>query len=193
MVQCGEQVRVTSAPPSHREGAHEGHHLCGAGGSRDPRTRHLTTWYIQPDGTGDLPTIEAAFSIAAYGDSVVVASGIYDEHDLWIPGGVLLLSETQVPSTAPIDAGGLGRCLSASASGAIVRGVTLRNGTHAVEGGLGLMDAGSVSFHSCVFVDGAAPIGGAFSVVRNGGASFYDCRFESNEATWGARSIWRPR
>ena len=51
-----------------------------------PAPAASSTWYIKPDGTGDVPTIQAAFSIAAHGDTVLLAAGTYHEYDLWIPG-----------------------------------------------------------------------------------------------------------
>jgi hypothetical protein len=57
----------------------------GAGGLKgdDPATAAAVTnrnWYIRPDGTGDMPTIDDALRHAIPGDTVFAAGGHYHEH-----------------------------------------------------------------------------------------------------------------
>src|SRR5262245_33082238 len=48
------------------------------------------TWYITPDGSGDAPTIAAGLDSAATGDDVLLAPGVFFEHNLNLPQGILL-------------------------------------------------------------------------------------------------------
>jgi hypothetical protein len=58
---------------------------------------------VKPDGTGDAPTIQAAFDSSSTGDSVLVAPGIFQEHDILTRPYVSLHSEFG-PDSTTIDA-----------------------------------------------------------------------------------------
>ena len=58
---------------------------------------------------GGHPTIAAAIQAAAPGDTVLVASGTYLEHDIHLASGVAVLGETGDPRDVTIDAEGKGR------------------------------------------------------------------------------------
>jgi len=45
----------------------------------NPSPASSRTWKIQPDGSGDAPTIQAGIDSAAVGDTVSVLSGTYFE------------------------------------------------------------------------------------------------------------------
>ena len=99
------------------------------------------TWYIKPDGTGDLPTIADALAAADAGDEIILAPGTFHEYDLRIASKVDIRGEVEDPALTVVDAGGLGRCFDASglggASGALqMTGITLANGSHDTRGGL---------------------------------------------------------
>ena len=58
-----------------------------------PSPTSARTWHITPDGTGDAPTIAAAFAMAAFGDEISLGSGTYYEHDILMKSSVDLYGE----------------------------------------------------------------------------------------------------
>jgi len=95
------------------------------------------TWYIQADGGGDAPTIQAGHDSAAMGDSLLVSPGQYDENLIF--GKSLTLVSSDGPEATVIDGMGVGRVLTimpGPGSGLLVAGFTLRNGRAPSENGL---------------------------------------------------------
>ena len=84
----------------------------------EPGVGHATVIHVLPDGSGDAPTIAAAFTIAALGDTVSLGPGTYFEFDLVVPG-VTLLSDTGDPATTTIDAGGQSSAPMSHSTGSI--------------------------------------------------------------------------
>ncbi|MEZ5063569.1 MAG: hypothetical protein R3B81_02490 [bacterium] len=150
-----------------------------------PSPALATLIHVLPDGTGDVATIADALSIAVAGDSVSLGPGTYFEHDLSIPHGIALLSDTGDPATTIIDAAGLGRCLTSSVAlfPTIVQGITLQGGTSDTQGGLVFYDNAAVALLSCHLRGGSAPRGGAVASIGTRHFDLVDCVLEGNEAT----------
>ncbi|MFH1312115.1 MAG: right-handed parallel beta-helix repeat-containing protein [Candidatus Eisenbacteria bacterium] len=88
------------------------------------------SWYVLPDSTGDAPTIPAGLDSASYGDTVLVAPGIYQTFDdpetkIYAKDGVWLLSEGGPDVTVIEMCGATGitffTCEGARASGFWIR------------------------------------------------------------------------
>ncbi|UCG51786.1 MAG: right-handed parallel beta-helix repeat-containing protein [Candidatus Latescibacterota bacterium] len=96
------------------------------------------TWYVNPDGTGDAPTIQDAFDLGVSGDTILLANGTFrgdGNRDIDHHGkSVVLRSEAQDPRKCIID------CEGSEADprrgfyfhfdegpGAILEGVTIKN------------------------------------------------------------------
>jgi len=60
------------------------------------------TWYVQPDGSGDAPTIAAAVDSCAPGDSVFIFDGVYDETQIILDKPMLITGES---TRAIVDGG----------------------------------------------------------------------------------------
>jgi hypothetical protein len=70
-------------------------------------------WYVSADGTGDAPTIQAAFDSSAAGDLVLVGPGTFYEHDIVSKPFVSLHSELGAAETTIDAAGGYDGILGA--------------------------------------------------------------------------------
>jgi len=129
------------------------------------------TWYVKPDGTGDVPTIQAAVDTVAPGDTVLLASGTYTgtgNHDIVVPDKELVIvSETGDPDDCVIDCQGYldnnrrAFSLGYSPSSRVIRGITIRNGIKDLGGGI-----------HC-----------------DGDLTMKDCILESNTGTWRGGAI----
>ena len=151
-----------------------------------PRPLLATTFHVP----SQYPTIQSGVDAASPGDSVLVACGIYYEHDILMKSGIVLLSEsgTTDSSCVTIDAQRLGRvfyCLDVDQTTTIER--------FTITGGLAGDGAGLVCYNSspilvgCTFTCNEALNWGA-------GVACYDycsptvksCTFFDNQAPHGA-------
>jgi predicted outer membrane repeat protein len=150
------------------------------------------TWYVKPDGTGDVPSIQAAVDTVAPGDTVLLASGTYTgtgNYDIVVPNqDLLLISETGAPADCIIDCQGYldnnrrGFRFDSGFSTRVVRGITIRNGVKWPGGGVNC--EGSLTMRDCVFESNTSAYGGgaiAFSTF-GGWTNLKNCVFVSNEA-----------
>ena len=164
-----------------------------------------TTWYVRPDGTGDLPTIQAAVDTLAPGDTLLLASGVFTGDgniNIAVPAkAFLMMSETADPEDCIIDCEGhlgsprRGFNFGWVPFGIVINGVTVRNG-HADEGGA-VSCNGSPTFVNCIFESNRSDyLGGAVSCVYGiDEPVFRNCVFRSNEGSlWGGaiyiEGIW---
>ena len=84
----------------------------------------------------EYPTIQEGIDAANPGDTVLVASGVYNESNITMRNGVYLLSE-EGPETTIIDCGGgEGIEITGCDSLTVVDGFTIRNGGRAKGGGI---------------------------------------------------------
>lgn len=92
------------------------------------------TWYITPDGTGDAVSIQHAIDVAAPGDTVLVADGLFtglESRNLHFNGKILVLRSEHGPDSTILDAEGIGRCIlfqNGETRNLRVEGITFRGG-----------------------------------------------------------------
>ena len=130
------------------------------------------------------PTIQAAINASANGDTIIVASGTYNELIRFFGKAVTLRSESG-PATTIIDGGQLGTTVkfaNAETAATVLEGFTIRNGRAAVGGGM-YINSASPTIRDCVFVANTALDRGAGAAVVNGRPSFTGCTFDANTAT----------
>ncbi len=95
-------------------------------GAVGDRCHTKTTWYIKADGSGDEPTIAAAVSRAAPGDTVLLAAGIYTGTGNWdisFGGKNLVVRSQSGAASTIVDCG--------AASGQVHYGFSYENGEDA--------------------------------------------------------------
>lgn len=159
------------------------------------------TWYVKPDGTGDVPTIQVAVdSAAAEGDTVLLADGTFAEEGNreidCFDKALAIVSESGNPELCVIDCGiplpcseGLvGIYFRESAHGSPrLEGVTIRDGCGAV-----ICDTGSAPVISnCIFRGnrcGGCDVGFQGAGMRcysNSTPTIINCLFVDNYADGG--------
>ncbi len=134
------------------------------------------------------PTIQAAVDEAVYTDTVVVAPGIYYEHDITVDKAVPVIGETGDPADVVVDAEGLGRgfilgdvstLMTRLLGLTIIHGQTTRDGLGPVGGGI---YAGMANIRNCTFTENVADSGAALRIVWG---QVDSCRFFDNTASGG--------
>jgi hypothetical protein len=154
--------------------------LCGNPGD-DPCINR--TWYIDPYGTGDAPTIQAGIDTAVAGDTVLVAAGTYigeGNRALRIQDKNIVLRSESGPDSTVIDAeyqDGTVLAVWGVTPATLVDGFTIRHGAAYECGGMWSSDAPRVS--NCIFEDCQGSWGGAL-FLEDSYAEFTDCLFFSN-------------
>jgi len=159
------------------------------------------TWYVQADGLGEAPTIQAAIDSSTHGDTILVADGVYTgvgncEIDFHGRKRVLLTSANG-PQTTIINPQGSSstprRAFTiAQGEGAetIIDGLTIRGGyggsfNGSMSGGGMLCNESSPTVRDCIFADNAAFAGGAVYSFR-ASPKFVNCTFYDNSASLGS-------
>jgi hypothetical protein len=134
----------------------------------------------------DAPSIQEGLTQAAFGDTVVVSCGVYNETDLLLPDGVCLTSETGTADCVTIDAQQAGRIMDASSVGAATRvvGVSFTGG-YTANGGAVQCDESFVTFEMCEFINNEATHWGGAVDMWQGSPQFVTCRFSSNYSADG--------
>jgi predicted outer membrane repeat protein len=147
---------------------------------------------------GDQPTIQAGIDAASEGDTVLVASGIYYEHDIVLVSEICLRSETGEADCVTIDAQGLGRVISCESLGsaAIIRGFTFTGGSAvgaspADEGGALLCSYASPVVAHCRFVNNASDFsGGGMGCRMNSSPTLIDVVFSENDGGYNGGGLY---
>jgi hypothetical protein len=150
------------------------------------------TWYVKPDGAGDVPTIQAAVDTAAPGDTVLLASGIFtgtgNVHMVVPAKDISITSETGDPEDCVIDCEGhlgsprRGFLFQPGPAWPEVEGITIRNGNVPAFGGAVYCE-GTLAMRNCIFESNRSDyVGGAITFYGSGYPRLVNCAFVGNEA-----------
>jgi predicted outer membrane repeat protein len=148
---------------------------------------------LEPDGTGDFPTIQAAVDAAVEGDVVELAPGTYTgvgNRDIVFPDHpITLRSQDENPAACVIDCQGSPaephRAFLFTAGNypdPQVRGITVTGGYQTQGGACYIGGASSALFRNMVFNANAAVQGGAIAVLDYGGPGISTCILSANSA-----------
>ncbi|MCP4293423.1 MAG: T9SS type A sorting domain-containing protein [bacterium] len=152
-------------------------------------------YMINPDGSGDFPTIQAAINSANDGDIIQLSNGTFTG-----PGNRDLdTDETNVtieslngdPSLCVIDCQGssadphYGIEYSALDASTFLRGITITNGYGSEHGGALRLWNANIIVENCIFSNNTAwNFGGAVYAVEESSPSFLNCIFQNNSADY---------
>jgi predicted outer membrane repeat protein len=155
---------------------------------------------------GEHGTIQEAIDIAADGDEIVVAPGVYNEL-INLQGKRIHLNSSNGSDETVIDGAGLDgsviSCVSGETEKTVIEGFTITRGKGTANsqgqrwGGAAYLEWSSCTFCDCTFRDNSTDYTSAIAAVypsTEGALAFYDCTFEENydAYAWGcinARSL----
>ncbi len=159
-------------------------------------TAPAATYVIEPDGTGDFPTIQAAIDASSDADIIELADGTFigaGNRDVDFLGkAVTLRSAGGDPEACVIDCDGSevdphrGFILqSDEGPGSVIQGITIAHGWADNYGGGGILCEGyaSPTVTNCVFLDNESAIGGA--MYGGVDSTVTGCLFVGNEGVRG--------
>lgn len=162
-----------------------------------------TQYLIKPDGTGLFATIQDAIDVAADGDEIVLADGVFrgaGNRDLDFGGkAVCLRSQFGERDACVLDLEGAPgethRAFyfhSGETSATRVESITVRGGLASDPGwpngygGVALcVDESAPTFVDCVFEANGAQVAGGAIACRDSSPRLVDCRLQNNSAPYG--------
>ncbi len=149
------------------------------------RPAAAATWVVRPDGSGDAPTIAAAMDSAVAGDTVLLESGIYFEHDIRVKSGITLQGQAGHAQETVIDAERLGRTLICDCVDGTtqIRELTVRNALVSGDGGGIHCKGGWPLLVERVFIEECSAVRGAGFFSEDGGPRFTSCTLSENAAS----------
>lgn len=155
------------------------------------------TWYIEPDGSGDAPTIQAGIDSAAVGDTVMLANGTFTgvgNRDIDFLGkAITVLSESGNPGSCTVDCEDAARGFYIEGGDSVTRleGITVTRGYAATGAYLSQLGGGLFCYNSsngpavsnCIFLrNHAEGIGGGVNAGFSGTPTFTYCQFIENSS-----------
>jgi len=157
-------------------------------------TADARIWHIQPDSTGDAPTIDAAIDSSMAGDVIELACGTYHEDGLVIKSGITIRSESGQPDCATIE----GRQIPNNPGSifyswgtddtTLLEGLTITGGLAndnfwgVTGGGMNISSASVLTVKRCLITGNSARAAGGVIIIESQ-VTFIDCVITENEAT----------
>lgn len=150
-----------------------------------------TTWFMEDDGSGDAPHLQAAIDSSAPGDTILLNDGFYSGpgNQIFIVNHTLTFLSVNGPLATQINLL-LTPGFKINAPNCLIEGITIDRGRDVLGGGIAV-SASNFTARNCVISNCLASAGGAvYFVGGSGTARFIDCVFESNESNLSGSAIW---
>jgi predicted outer membrane repeat protein len=147
-------------------------------------------FHVYPDGSGSAPTIQAAVDSCTSGGTIFLGPGVYQgagNRGVTFQGKSIVLASISGPGETVLDCDGGDRgftFVDNEDSLAAVVGVTIRNGTRPLGGGV-LFDGADVRFENCVVESCSADRGGGVACVSGASPVLQDVTVDRNDAREG--------
>ena len=157
--------------------------------------RTAETYLVQPDGSGDFPTIAEAVVQVSEGDIIELGDGTFsgdDNRDVDLGGKMIVIrSRSDQPGACVIECGGSPsehhRAFYLNAGETLdtrIEGLTIRGGWHKAGGGISVGVGSAVTIRNCIFEsNGALGVGGGLH--SNGTCVVTGCVFRNNASQSG--------
>lgn len=159
-------------------------------------------YFVNAEGTGDFPTIQAAVDASVDADVIMLNDGIYTgdgNRDIVIPSkAIAIMSVSDDPTACVIDCEGSARAerrgfhftTTGGTGDAELYRIGMRNGYTETSGGGIWVEGASPMITGCVIrdcvADGEFAKGGGVYVSAGGSPGFVGCTIASNSAGYGA-------
>jgi len=160
------------------------------------------TFVVNPAGTGDYATIQAAIDAAYYGDVIELTDGTFrgaGNRDVDFLGKVITVrSQSRNPEDCIIDCEGSSGdphrgfiFQSGEDSQSVLEGVTITGGYQTLRGGGLICFQSSPTIQDCIFTGNAAApegggVGGGLECLTGSSPTIINCVFYGNSAGYGA-------
>jgi hypothetical protein len=152
---------------------------------------YARTWHINPDGTGEAPTLAAAIDSSSAGDVIELACGTYIEWGLMVKSGITIRSETGQPDCVTIDGNqpyGFGSIFGCWAvdNTTLIEGLTITGGraydliAGMAGGGMAIATGSALTVKRCLITGNYAKGGGGVSISMSH-PTFVECDISGNE------------
>jgi predicted outer membrane repeat protein len=149
---------------------------------------------VDPNGTGDYPTIQAAVNAANDGDEVVLSDGIYTgpgNCDISLEKLITVRSENG-PQNCIIDCNGTEKQRHSAfrvKSGATIAGITIINGYYFEGGAISFQKGSGAKIINCVLANNSAKFWGGAIYCNGSSTAVINCKITNNSALWAGASI----
>ncbi len=151
-----------------------------------------TTWFMEDDGSGDAPHLQAAIDSSAPGDTILLNDGFYSGvgNQIFVVNHTLTFRSVNGPDVTRIDLL-LTPGFKINASNCLIEGLTIDKARDVWGGGIEV-NSGNFTARNCWISNCQASAGGGayFHSSASGTGRFYDCVFESNESNFSGSAIW---